>query len=336
MIMKLLRNPELKVLGGIYLLFSAASSAAAAVWNAFFALYVAAVCLTAGIIFLCFTKKRYDCLAELAAELDEILHGESGISMLPDREGELAVLGSKIYKMTVRLQEQAEELGREKAFLQNSLEDISHQVKTPLTSIRLLLKRIREASDEEEKLKAFYDTDRLLTRTEWLIATLLKIARLESGTLEFKSEPESVSELLKRALEPLEIPMELKGQTLLSEGTENSFYTGDLLWSAEALGNILKNCVEHTPEGGTITVCADENPVYTRIRIRDNGEGFAEEDLSRLFERFYRGKNIQPGGAGIGLALAGMIIRKQNGTIRVRNAQGGGAEFEIRFYKGAV
>ncbi|WP_243125335.1 sensor histidine kinase [Clostridium transplantifaecale] len=336
MMMKLLRNPEIKVFGGIYLLFSVAASAGAAVWNPFFALYAAGICLTAGLIFLCFTKKRYDRLAELSTELDEILHGEGGISMLPDREGELAVLGSKIYKMTVRLQEQAEELGREKVFLQNSLEDVSHQVKTPLTSIRLLLKRIKEAADEEEKLKAFYNMDRLLTRTEWLIATLLKIARLESGTLEFKSQSESVSELLKRALEPLEIPMELKGQILLEEGTEKSFYKGDLLWSAEAMGNILKNCVEHTPEGGTIMVCADENPVYTRIRIRDNGEGFAEEDLNRLFERFYRGKNIQPGGAGIGLALAGMIIRKQNGTIRAGNAEDGGAEFDIRFYKGAV
>lgn len=334
--MKLLRNPEIKVFGGIYLLFTAAVSAAAAVWNLFFALYVAGVCLTGGIIFLCFTKKRYEHLSVLSEELDEILHGEGGISMLPDREGELAVLGSKIYKMTVRLQEQAEELGREKVFLQDSLEDISHQVKTPLTSIRLLLKRIREASDEEEKLQSFYGIDRLLTRTEWLIKTLLKIARLESGTLELKKEPVSVKELLKRAVEPLEIPMELKGQVLAVEGCEAIFYTGDLLWSAEALGNILKNCVEHTPEGGTITVCLEENPVYTRIQIRDNGAGFAEEDLSRLFERFYRGKNLPPDGTGIGLALAGMIIKKQNGTIKAANAATGGAKFDIRFYKGAV
>ncbi len=334
--MKLLRNQELKVFGLFYLLFSVAASATAAVWNPFFALYVAGVCLAGGMIFLCFTKKRYDRLTGLASELDEILHGEGGISMLPDQEGELAVLGSKIYKMTVRLQDQAEELGREKVFLQASLEDISHQVKTPLTSIRMLLKRIRETSDEEEKLKSFYGIDRLLTRTERLIATLLKIARLESGTLELKREPVSVSELLKRALEPLEIPMELKGQNLLTEGRGTSSYTGDLLWSAEALGNILKNCVEHTPEGGNIAICVDENPVYTQIRIRDSGEGFAEEDLSHLFERFYRGKNIPQDGAGIGLALAAMIIREQNGTIRAANAKGGGAEFDIRFYKGVV
>ena len=131
------------------------------------------------------------------------------------------------------------------------------------------------------------------------------------------------------------VPMELRGQALVVE-TGDTGFDGDRLWCAEALGNLLKNCMEHTPSGGTVTVRAEETALYTRITVRDNGEGFDPEDLPLLFNRFHKGKNALPGSIGIGLALAQAVIAAQDGTIKAENAPEGGAMFTVTFYKGVI
>lgn len=335
--MRLLRNPEWKR----FLLLAGAAALAAAAgalrWGKGCALYTLVMCLLFLSAFWVLTWKRYERLEELGRQLDEILHGNDKMSFLPDEEGELAVLSGRIYKMTIRLREQADQLEKEKNYLKDSLADISHQVKTPLTAVSLVLKRLRNPKlTAQERRELLAEAERLLSRVGWLMEILLKAARLESGTVEFRSEEISVKKLVQKALEPLEIWMELRGIKAVTELPEQIYFKGDFFWSVEAVENLLKNCLEHTPDGGKLFIKAKENPIYTGIWIADTGAGFAKEELPRLFERFFRGKDTPSSGAGIGLSLAAMIIRRQNGTIRAGNRPEGGAEFCIRIYKGAV
>ena len=184
---------------------------------------------------------------------------------------------------------------------------------------------------QKEQLK---ELTRLLSRVEWLIEALLKLARLDAGTVVMKQETVAWEHLIEKAMQPLAIPIELKEQTVHYD-IQGSF-TGDLAWTAEAVGNILKNCMEHTPAEGTIWITAVENPLYTELEICDNGTGIAPEDLPHLFERFYKGKKSDKQSVGIGLALAKNIICHQGGRIQAGNHPEGGAVFTIRFYKSVV
>ena len=158
----------------------------------------------------------------------------------------------------------------------------------------------------------------------------LKLSKLEAGTVALKQEPVSVAQLIAQAAKPLAISMDVRGQRLTVE-VGNAAYTGDLSWSAEALGNILKNATEHTPEGGTIWVQAEQNALFTQIVVRDTGPGFAKEDIPHLFERFYKGQGSGENSYGIGLALARQVITAQNGTVTAQNTPTG-AQFVIKFY----
>ena len=235
--------------------------------------------------------------------------------------------------MTVRLREQRGQLEADKVYLADAIADISHQIRTPLTSVNLVAQLLRKPGlDEARRRELQRELAEMLSRIDWLITTLLKISRLDAGTVQFQRETAPMEALLRRACEPLEVPMELRGQTLRLEAEGD--FTGDMAWTAEAVGNIVKNCMEHTPEGGTVTVRGVDNPLYTQIDISDTGPGIAPEDLSHLFERFYQGEASQ--GFGIGLALARMIVTEQNGTIKAGNLPQGGAKFTLRFFKSAV
>lgn len=357
--MLFLRNPEIKKMLICYGIFTVAAMAGALFFSGdlTLAVYVLAVCLGALAIFLYHTARRYRKISHLSGQLDRILHGVESACFVPDEEGELALLASEIYKMTVRLQEQTELLQQDKDYLSSSMADISHQIKTPLTSIRMIVPRLgRTDISEEQKLQYVRDINTLLSRMEWLVSSLLKIARLETGTVAFEEETVPVQELVQKALAPLDVMLDVKGIALAVDISPEASFCGDMSWSVEAVGNILKNCMEHLPEGGTLTITAEENPLYTGIRISDNGPGITPEDLPHLFERFYQGKRsgadhrevngagmdrtgINHAGmdhAGIGLALAQMIVNRQNGMITAKNGMNHGAEFQIRFYKGAV
>lgn len=199
----------------------------AIIWDIGCALYAAAICLAGSGISLWFTAKRYDRLSQLSREVDRVLYGNDSMAGIPDEEGELAVLASKIYKMTIRLRDQAEELRTDKAYLQESLADISHQVKTPLTSIHMLLRQLKEEENEQERSRISRSIGSLLARIEWLIAALLKMASLESGTVVLKQELVLAGDVIQKAAEPLAVPMELKGQQLILKGQEGARYTGD-------------------------------------------------------------------------------------------------------------
>ena len=281
------------------------------------------------------TYKRYRRIASLAADVNHVLHGDSSIDFDNYSEGELSILHSEIYKMTIRLREQQQTLTREKAHLADSIADISHQIRTPLTSINLLIGLLSEPKlTDARRQQLIHELYELLSRIDWLITTLLKISRLDAGTVQFKQEQVSLEELIKKSCVTLLIPMELRGQELLIHA--DGAFRGDLSWTCEAIGNIVKNCMEHTPEGGGIEIDAAENALYSEIIIKDNGTGISPEDLPHIFERFYKGKDSNGKSFGIGLALSRMIITGQGGTVKAENRKPAGAMFTIRFYKGTV
>ena len=337
--MRYLRNPELKR----QLLFSLAFWAAAVCLALLFlpggvvcAVFLGAAGLVQLFFWTAFTVRRYRRLEELAAEADRLLHGERSLDLRQYEEGELAILANELEKLISRLQEQSQRLQKEKVYLSDSLADISHQLRTPLTSLNLLLARLPGETDEENRRRLVYEAGQLLERTSWLVEALLKIARIDAGTAVFAQNRVDASGLVQAALEPFGIPMEIRGQEAELKLQEGAVFSGDADWSAEALGNIVKNCLEHAGEGGRLWIRTQENNLYTEFVIEDNVPGIDPEDLPHLFERFYRGKQSFGTGVGIGLALARMIVNAQNGMIKAENRPEGGARFTLRFYKGIV
>lgn len=335
MMMKLLRNPEVAKGLLLYALLAVVFSVAAWLMDSRFGLFTLLVCIVLIGVHLSLTMRRYRRIARLAAEIDKILHGEQQITLDAYAEGELAVLQSEIHKMTVRLREQQQNLVNDKVYLSDSIADISHQIRTPLTSIHLLTELLSKPDlTEKRRYQLCFELRELLRRIDWLITALLKMSKLDAGTVLFKEESILLEDLLQRACAPLLVPLELHGQ-LLEINAKGSFY-GDIAWTCEAIGNIVKNCMEHTPEYGSIRIHAEENALYTEICIEDSGKGISKADLPHIFERFYKGKDADDKSFGIGLALARMIITQQNGIIKADNNQSGGAKFLIRFYKGTI
>ena len=281
------------------------------------------------------TLARYRKIGALAQDINRILHGERGISLEDYSEGELSVLHSEIYKMTVRLREQQQQLTEEKIYLADSIADITHQIRTPLTSVNLLIHLMSDSNmsavRRNELTREMYN---LISRMEWLITTLLKISRLDADAVEFKKETVSLKSLINRACSPLLVTMELKGIDLVVKASGDFFC--DVAWTSEAIGNIVKNCVEHTPCGEKIEIEGRDNSLFTEITVSDGGSGIPQADLPHVFERFYKGSNSDDRSFGVGLALARMIITRQNGTVKAENRKNSGAKFTMRFYKGIV
>ena len=333
--MRLLKNKEVRKALLWQLLLSAAACAVCFRFDLRAGLTAVALSLLLMLIFCISTYKRYQRLSSLADDINQILHGDSSMDFNHYSEGELSILHSEIYKMTVRLREQQQKLISDKKYLADSLADISHQLLTPLTSINLLVERL-SASGLTDKCrhKLTNELYELLSRIDWLITTLLKISKLDAGTVSFNKETVSLETLIKKSCSPLLIPIELRGQELILRA-EGNFY-GDPAWTSEAVGNIVKNCMEHTPEGGRIEINAAETALYSEIVIKDNGTGISPEDLPHIFERFYKGKDSDGKSFGIGLALSRMIIAEQKGTVKAENRKNAGAMFTLRFYKGTV
>jgi signal transduction histidine kinase len=275
-------------------------------------------------------------VADLSGYLRRIDSGDYSLDVRDNGEGSFSLLKNDLYKVTVRLREQAELLQKDKTALSNLIADISHQIKTPLTSMGVLADLLVDDPPKADR-RAFVERLRAqLGRSQWLVAALLKLARLDAGTAAFKNEPVDVRRLIDRALEPLQIPLEIKKQHLELHGDNDASFIGDLNWSAEALTNVVKNCIEHTPEEGKIEISYSANTLYAEIIVRDNGEGIAERDLPNIFNRFYRGENTSENNIGIGLALAKAIFTAQGGDVSVNSQRGVGTTFNIRVFHGVV
>lgn len=294
---------------------------------------VLALAAAFGILFFLFTKVRYKKIAELSEQIDLVLHYGERMDISKEEEGELSVLQSEITKMTLRIREQNDALKREKKHLADSLADIAHQLRTPLTSANLVLTLLENEPSKEQRKRLFQEIEELFARMDWLLTSLLKLSRLDAGIVEFKREDVEAAKLVEEAVRPLLIPMELHDITFEKNVPEAVFITGDAGWLSEALQNILKNCMESTGDGGKIEIFCRDTPLFTEITIHDNGAGFDPEHLHHIFDRFYRGKKEGASGYGIGLSLAKSIIIRQNGTVAAGNHSDGGALFTIRFSK---
>lgn len=333
----MLRNREIKVFAVLLILVTATGTLISSFFSIRAGITAFLSLLAMAAISLLFTRWRYRKIAELSQYLKRISSGEYLMDIRDNHEGELSILKSEIYKVTVALAEQARLLKNDKRFLADSISNISHQLKTPLTSMFVMTDLIRDENLPPDKRMEFTENiNSQLERLQWLVSSLLKLSKIDAGTIEFKKEKVDVKSLIKKSVEHLLIPIELKGQTLEITGEDNVSFTGDFNWSSEAMANIVKNCMEHTPEGGKISVNYSETPVYTMIEISDNGEGIHREDLPYIFNRFYKGKNAHNDSCGIGLSMSKSIIENQGGIIEATSKKNAGSCFTIKFYKSVI
>lgn len=319
------------------ILLGSASAIILALCGFFFSGIVAGVlCLILGAVMLCifsfFTKQRYKKIEELNGYLVRVLAGDNAPGILDQEEGEISILRTNIYKAATTLKYQNEMLGNDKKQLAAAIADISHQLKTPLTSMMVMNDLLTDEESPEKREEFLKTQSAQLERMNWLIQTLLKLSKLDAGTIELKKEAVKAKDLIVAAASPFEIQFELRNIEYKTEAPDMEL-SCDKNWTIEALQNIIKNCIEHMDDGGSLSVTADDTSIYSRILIKDTGCGIAAEDIPHIFERFYKGKNAGKDSVGIGLALTKTIIEDQHGEIKVNSQEGEGTEFDIRFYK---
>lgn len=327
------RNKEFFIFMSIQFILMCLVTIVCLIVNVRLGLFVLGMQVLMWIAFFMYHRWRYIQIAKLSETLRRVSLGHYELEIRDNQEGELSILKSELYKVTLRLKEANELLEQETQYLADAMSDISHQLKTPLTSMRMMNELLADPNlDEQTRLMFISQNKTQLDRLQWLVSSLLKFAKLDTKTADFKQEILSVKTLIQHAIEPLMIPLEIKEQQFIVQGDECKI-VGDFQWTVEALTNIFKNAIEHTPVCGTIQVNIQENPIYTEITIKDNGEGIDKEDLPYLFKRFYRGKNANRDSVGIGLAMAKSIINEQNGDILVESILGEGTTFKLKFYK---
>lgn len=286
------------------------------------------------IIFIVYTNRRYDEIKKLNTYLMEVYTGGELMDIRDNDEGELSILKNDLYKVTRTLKEQSLHLQKDKVFLADTLSNISHQLKTPLTSMMLMNDVMLDENLPTDKKKQFMQmTHHQLERMQWLVSSLLTLSKIDANAIVFKEDKINANELIDMAIESQIIPMEIKHQQLLIECDEHCYIKGDMKWLLEALINIIKNCVEHTQESGMIKIKCISTPLFVKLVIQDNGEGIAKEDLPHIFERFYKGKHTNKDSVGIGLAMAKVFINHNHGKIEVISNEKQGTTFMIQLQR---
>lgn len=323
----------------IILIVSSVLTAVLSVICVFFSKICAVLCLTLGIIliiiFTVVTKRRYKNLNDLNDYLSLVCKGIYDMNIDDNTEGELSILKNNLYKVITLLQSQNEYLKNDKLYLADSIADISHQLKTPLTSMMVMCELLENEENPDKRQEFVSVINNQLSKMKWLITNILKISKLDADATEFKRDEVSISKVLDDSLKPFALTAELKN-VAIQNNTNDFIFNGDESWTVEAVSNIVKNCLEHTNDGGKISIASESTNLYNKLTISDNGCGIAEEDLPHIFERFYHGKNSSKDSVGIGLALAKTVFEKENASVSVESEQGRGSVFEIRFYKSVV
>lgn len=269
----------------------------------------------------------------ITQRVSDTLSGRVALDLHENTEGDISILQNELAKMSAALLHQKEEATRGRALLKDALSDISHQIKTPITSVVMLndlLLSTPVSADKQKEFLARMQTQHL--RISWLVEALLKLSKLDAGSVQMRMQSVPVETLCAHALLPLTQWMQRYDVIVQQADMDGLTLYCDAGWMAEALMNILKNCIEHTGPGKHVYISAETNALYTQIQIRDEGEGIDPEDLPHLFERFYRGKNASPDSVGIGLAMSQRIVQEHGGVIDVHSARGAGSVFTIRVF----
>ena len=321
----------------IHILLTAAGAAICAFFSIPCAVTVAVTSAAFLIFYEMILSERRNQVMKLCDDIDRILRSDDTISFDEYKESEQSVLSAEIHKMTIRLREQNTALQKEKQFAKEAMEDISHQLRTPLTSVMMILGLMNDSAlTEKDRAEYLRDLYELLARMKWLIETMLSLSRIEADAAKFEKETVACRELIAQSVEAVSVTAELKGVELRTKIDGEPAFTGDMHYTSEAVVNLLKNAIEHTLEGGTVTVSAKGSNIATEITITDTGEGIPEAELPHIFERFYRSSDYTKNGFGIGLAFAKRVISVQDGSLRAANVKPNGAEFTIRFYHTAI
>lgn len=290
------------------------------------------------IIILFYLKRRDKKIKQITKYINEIKNKKYELNIDENSEDELSNLKNELYKITIMLKEESEISKKDKENLKVSVEDISHQLKTPLTSITIMLDNLKENPnmDENTKQKFIFEISKQIDWINWLVISMLKLSKLDANVVQFYDEKINLNKFITEIIKNLEIPIEIKNQNIIINGDNEAAFVGDYKWQQEAVTNIIKNCIEHNKENGTINIKYEENNLFTKISIKDEGIGIEKEDLKHIFERFYKGKNSTENSVGIGLSLSKNIIEKNNGIIFCKSEIGKGTEFIIKYMKKMV
>lgn len=286
-------------------------------------------------IIVLYLRKRDKKIKQITNYINQIKNKKYDLNIEENTEDELSNLKNELYKITIMLKEESEISKKDKENLKISVEDISHQLKTPLTSITIMLDNLKDNPNMEEKTKQkfIFEISKQVKWINWLVISMLNLSKLDANVVQFYDEKINLNKFIGEIIKNLEIPIEVKNQKIIIDGNENVSFIGDYKWQQEAITNIIKNCIEHNENNGTIYINYEENSLFTKITIRDEGEGISKEDLKHIFERFYKGKNSSENSVGIGLALAKNIIEKNNGMINCKSELDKGTEFVIKYMK---
>lgn len=291
------------------------------------------ICLVYLTIIINNNKKKDKEINEVIKIIEEINNKNYSFKMKDINEEDLSLLKNEIYKTTIMLNEISEISKKDKKELEESLEDISHQLKTPLTSILIVIDTLLDDGDMDQNTREDFlrNMKREVMNINFLVKSILKLSRLDTNTVKFISKKESVKEIINEAILNVSLLSDLKN-VKIEINLSDSFINCDYKWQIEALTNILKNSVEHSYENNKVLIESSENNAYVKITIKDFGTGIAKEDINHIFERFYKGKDSDHDSIGIGLALSKSIIEKQNGKISVESSDDG-TTFTIKYFK---
>lgn len=291
------------------------------------------ICLVYVTIIINNDKRKEKEINEVIKIIEEINNKNYSFKMKDINEEDLSLLKNEIYKTTIMLNEISEISKKDKKELEESLEDISHQLKTPLTSILIMIDTLLDDEDMNQNTREDFlrNMKREVMNINFLVKSILKLSRLDTNTVKFISKKESVKEIINEAILNVSLLSDLKN-VKIETNLSDSFIICDYKWQIEALTNILKNSIEHSYENNKVLIESSENNAYVKIIIKDFGTGIAKEDINHIFERFYKGKDSDYDSIGIGLALSKSIIEKQNGKISVASSDDG-TTFTIKYFK---
>lgn len=287
------------------------------------------------LIFYLYDKNKSKKIKEITKMISKINNRQFDIDINDFNEGELSILKNEISKTTIMLRQVADNSVKDKLNLKDSLGDISHQLKTPLTSITIMIDNILDNPDMNEKTrkKFLVNIKREILNINFLVMSLLKLSKFDANVVKFNKESVYLKDIIIESIKNVSMIKELKNITIKVSGDDNIKLLCDFKWQVESITNILKNSIEHTSEYGTVEVNYSENKLYTRILIKDNGKGINSDDLPHIFDRFYKGKNGSDDSFGIGLSLSKTIIEKEGGSITVKSTPNIGTIFTIKYLK---
>lgn len=293
-----------------------------------------AIIITLYVYFVINKSKRTKKINKIIELISKINKRNFDIDIEDYTEDELSILKQEVYKTSLMLRSEADNSLKDKLNLKDSLSDISHQLKTPLTSITIMIDNIldNEEMDTKTKRKFLISIKREIININFLVQNLLKLSKFDANVIKFDKEEVLIKDIIDEAIKKVSALSELKGVSIKVSGDKGSTIKCDFMWEVEALSNIIKNSIEHIEGEGFIEVNYTKNKVYTRILIRDNGIGINEDDLPYIFDRFYKGKNSSKDSVGIGLALSKSIIEKDNGSISVKSTPKIGTIFTIKYF----